>query len=112
MKNQPTNEQLDEIPGLYETDDIQMKDKIIYLHFTFGACDWFVAEFNGNDTFFGFVILNDDYEMAEWGYISFESLKKVNINNQQIEHDHNWKIRKALEVEKINNAQRWENESY
>ena len=36
-----------------------------------GGCDWYITEFDGDDLFFGFAILNSDYEMAEWGYISF-----------------------------------------
>lgn len=108
MKNQPTKGQLAGIHKFYETDHIQMKDKIIHLHFSFGTCDWFIAEFDGEDTFFGFVILNDDLEMAEWGYISFEFLKIINLCDQQVEHDPEWKIRKASEVERICEAQRWE----
>ena len=108
MENEPIKEQLTGIPKLYETDHIQMKDKIIHLHFAFGTCDWFIAEFDGRDTFFGFAILNNDLEMAEWGYISFDFLKVVNINNQQVEHDSDWKVRKASEVEKICEAQKWD----
>lgn len=108
MENEPIKEQLTGIPKLYETDHIQMKDKIIHLHFAFGTCDWFIAEFDGKDTFFGFAILNNDLEMAEWGYISFDFLKVVKINNQQVENDPDWKIRKASEVEKICKAQRWD----
>ncbi|MFH2059653.1 MAG: DUF2958 domain-containing protein [Pseudomonadota bacterium] len=111
MKNEPTKGQLSKIPKFYETDDIQMQDKIIYLHFTFATCDWFIAEFDGGDAFFGFVILNDDLEMAEWGYVSFDFLKMVNINNQQVENDPDWQIRKASEIERICEAQRWEGES-
>ena len=108
MENLPTKKQLAGIPKFYETDHINVKDKIIHLHFSFGTCDWFIAEFDGEDTFFGFVILNDDLEMAEWGYISLSDLKSININNQQVERDPNWGIKKASEVEKICEAQRWE----
>jgi hypothetical protein len=107
MENYPTKEQLNEIPKLYETDHIRMKDKMIYLYFSFATCDWFISEFDGKDTFFGFVILNDDLEMAEWGYISYDFLKVVNINNQQVEYDSDWKIRKASDVERICQAQKW-----
>jgi len=107
MKNEPTKERLNEMPKLYETDHIQTKDKIIHLHFFFGTCDWFISEFDGNGTFFGFAILNGNFEMAEWGYISIDSLKEIKINNQQIENDANWQIRKASEVDKICKARRW-----
>ena len=111
MENEPTKEQLSSVPKLHETDHIQMKDKMIYLHFFFGTCDWFIAEFDGKETFFGFAILNGDIEMAEWGYISFDSLKAIEINARQVENDSGWKVKKSSEVEKICVAQKWKNES-
>jgi hypothetical protein len=69
MWNEPTKERLATIPRLYETENIPIKDKPIYLHFFIGGCDWYIAEFDGDDIFFGFAILNNDYEMAEWGYV-------------------------------------------
>ena len=65
MWNTPSQEQLDQIPRLYESENVPADDKLIYLHFFLGGCDWFIAEYDGNDTFFGFAILNSDYEMAE-----------------------------------------------
>jgi len=64
MWNQPTRQRLAKIPKLYETENIPLKDKLIYLHFFIGDCDWYIAEFDG-DLFWGFAILNGDYEMAE-----------------------------------------------
>jgi len=130
MWNTPSQEQLNRIPRLYETEHIPAEKKLIYLHFFIpkavppfakegadrfipllrrveilkatgreakplpqqdyknvkrflevaglkiprsftGGCDWYITEFDGDDLFFGFAILNSDYEMAEWGYISF-----------------------------------------
>ncbi len=51
MWNIPSQSRLDQIPKLYETEDILLKDKLIFLHFFIGASDWYVAEFNGDDTF-------------------------------------------------------------
>ena len=107
MQNQPTKKQLARIPRLYETEPIQMKDKFIYLHFIFPKCDWYMSEFDGDDTFFGFVILNDDLEMAEWGYISFEFLKAVNVYGHEVEVDPNWVIRRAGEIDRICEARGW-----
>ena len=47
MWNKPGKEQLAKIPGLYDTEKIDGKDKIIYLHFFIGGCDWYIAEFDG-----------------------------------------------------------------
>jgi hypothetical protein len=65
MWNEPSRERLAKIPRLYETENVRLQDKLIHLHFFIGACDWFIAEFDGEDVFWGFAILNDDYEMAE-----------------------------------------------
>jgi len=79
MWNEPTPEQLAMIPKLYETENVPLKDKPILLHFFIGSCDWFISEFDGEDLFFGYAILNSDTEMGEWGYISFNELKQIRV---------------------------------
>ena len=79
MWNIPKQSRLDRIPRLYETDDILAAHKMIHLHFFIGGSDWYICEYDGDDLFYGFAILNQDYEMAEWGYISFEELKSIKI---------------------------------
>jgi len=44
MWNTPTEDQLSKIPRLYETEHIPAEEKLIYLHFFIGDCDWFIAE--------------------------------------------------------------------
>ena len=103
MWNIPSKERLDGIPRIYETEHIPLKDKLIYLHFLIGGCDWFVAEYDGEDLFFGYAILWD-HEYAEWGYFSFGELKEVKIDGWlevDCETEENWKIRKASEIEVI-----------
>ena len=96
MWHNPTEEQLSKIPKLYSTDFIQPLYKKIFMHFFLGDSDWYIAEFDGKDLFYGFAILNGDTAMSEWGYISFSELKFF-----EIEHDLYWKIRYAKEVKKI-----------
>ena len=60
MWNIPTKKQLDEIPRLYETEDIPIKDTLVYLHFHIFSSHWFITEYNGCDLFFGYAILNGD----------------------------------------------------
>ena len=104
MWNVPTQEELDRIPRLYQTEDIPLKDKLIYLHFFIGSCDWFIAEYDGEDLFWGYAILNDDHMNAEWGYISFTEMKEVKIRGSlEIDRDINWQIRKASEIDLIRN---------
>jgi hypothetical protein len=88
MFNTPTEAQLASIPGLYQTDHISTQDKIIHAHFHIVQSHWFIAEFDQVDTMFGFCILNGDLEMAEWGYVSLEELKDINILGlYQVQYD-------------------------
>lgn len=103
MWNEPSQKRLDRIPRLYETEDIPLNDKEIHLHFFIGGCDWYVAEFDGEDTFFGYAILNQDYQNAEWGYFSLAELKSLSVSWVEVdcETEHAWKVRKAGDVEDI-----------
>ncbi len=105
MWNIPSKERLAKIPKLYETEHIPLKDKLIYLHFFIGSCDWYVAEYDGEDLFWGYANLgNQDY--AEWGYFSFDELKDLKINRWMeidCELEEHWIIRKASEIENIRN---------
>ena len=111
MWNEPTKERLAKIPKLYETENIPIKDKPIYLHFFIGGCDWYIAEHeHDGDLFWGFAILNSDYEMAEWGYVSFSELKSIKIDSWlevDCELEEIWEVKKAIEVDKIRIAQGW-----
>ena len=102
MWNEPSKEKLAGIPRLYETEDIHLEDKLIYLHFFIGASDWYIAEYDGEDTFFGYAILNGDTEMAEWGYFSFRELKELKIHpGFEVDRDLFWEVKKASQVDKI-----------
>jgi ribosomal protein S27E len=108
MFNKPSASQLASLPQLYQTEDIQLKDKLVYLHFFIGGTDFYICEYNGTDTFWGFVILNGDYEMAEFGYINFDELKSIRANGwQEIDRDMHWQVRSTNQVKKICIAQGW-----
>ena len=107
MWNTPGREQLDRIPRLYETKNILAGEKLICLHFFIGGCDWYVSEYDGDDLFFGFAILNSDYEMAEWGYISFAEMQSISVRGFEIDCETNWTPKKASEIENIRIAQDW-----
>jgi len=85
MWNEPSLARLSNIPRLYETEHIPLKDKIIHLHFFIGGCDWFIAEYDGDDLFFGYAILNNDTQNAEWGYVSFDELRELNVRGIEID---------------------------
>ena len=100
--NEPTLEELARLPPLYASEDVSVKDKLIYEHFFIFACDWYVAEYDLKDQiFFGFAILNEDYQNAEWGYISYQELREVNVKGFEVDRDMYWEVKKASEIEKI-----------
>jgi len=109
MWNEPTNERLAQIPKLYETEEISLKDKIIYLHFFIGGCDWYVAETDG-DMFWGFVVLNNDFDMSEWGYFPLSELKAINIKGIEIdcELEEYFNPTKASEIDNICKGNGWQ----
>jgi len=113
MWNEPTKERLAKIPKLYETEEIPTKDKEIYLHFFLGGSDWFIIESDGEDIMFGFCILNNDYEMAEFGYVSLSELRSIKVGGWcevDCELEEYWEVKKAIDVDKIRIAQRWTGE--
>lgn len=103
MWNIPSEERLAKIPKLYETDDMPLKDTHIHLHFFMADSEWFITEYDGSDLFFGYAILNGDYECAEWGYISFQELKGLKLGFIEVdcELEELWAIKPASEIEKI-----------
>jgi len=104
MWNEPSKERLAKIPKLYETENVPLAEKLIWLHFFIGGSDWYIAEYDGDDLFWGYAILNGDYVNSEWGYISFSELKEIKIDGWleiDCETEESWKIRKASEIKKI-----------
>ena len=101
--NIPSKERLSKIPKLYQTENTLLKDKLIYLHFFIAGCDWYIAEYDGEDLFWGYAILNNDHQNAEWGYISFNELKKLKLKWLEVdcETEDIWQARKSSEIKKI-----------
>jgi hypothetical protein len=79
------------IPGIGETD--HMKEHPAVLHYFAGGTDIYVCEWDGEDTLFGFTILNRDYEMAEFGYSSLSEIRSIPIMNL----DYHWEV-KSIEL--------------
>jgi hypothetical protein len=78
MLNQPPKEILNQLPQLYANEQLQtpIEDTIIHAHFFCASADWWVAEYDGEDIFWGFANLGDD-DCAEWGYASFSELRSI-----------------------------------
>ena len=108
MWNKPSDEELLRVPKFYSSEEVPLKEKMIYMHFFIGGCDWYATEYNPEEKlFFGFAILNQDYEMAEWGYFSLEELSEIKVKWLEVDRDLYWKPRQALEVDQICKAQGW-----
>ena len=101
MWNPPSAELLKRVPRLRATEHIPAKEKLIHLHFFFGDCHWFVAEFDGDDLFFGYAVLNGDMLNSEWGYFALSELNAINIHGLEIDHDLYLKPTPAREIERI-----------
>ena len=113
MWNEPTKERLSKVPGLYETENVSLKEKLVHLHFFIGGCDWYICETDGKDIMWGFCILNNDYEMAEWGYVSLLELKSIKMDGWlevDCELEEFWGAKRAVDVDKIRIAQGWSDE--
>lgn len=68
----------DEIPKLYETENIPAEKKIIYqkLELPHVGFYWLIAELDPKENLaYGYANLNDD-NFAEWGYISLDELQE------------------------------------
>lgn len=110
MWNQPSSDRLSLIPELYSTEHIPLQEKLIHLHFFIAGSDWYIVEYDGIDIMWGFAILNNDYQCAEWGYISLEELKSIRVAGFMeidCELEEHWCIRSAIEVEKIRKSHQW-----
>jgi hypothetical protein len=62
-----------------------------------------VCEFDGNDLFFGYAILNGDHLNAEWGYFSFSELQDISINGIEVdcEREGSWSPKPVSEIPRI-----------
>jgi hypothetical protein len=89
------------IPGLYSTENIATENKLIHVHLVFGSCHWFTAEYDKEDTCFGFVMLNGDFQNAEWGYFSLQELHELSFGIFKVQVDANWKVQPAKDIELI-----------
>jgi len=92
MWNKPNQSVLKAVPDLYTTENVSCKDKLIHLHFFIGGSDWYIAEISHDDfdLMFGYCILNNDLEMAEWGYVSLSELDSISVRGIEVDRDLHW----------------------
>ncbi len=108
MWNEPSSQELEKLPSLYSQENVPSSDQLIHMHFFLGGCDWYIAEYDGRSRdFFGFAILNNDLQNAEWGYTNFDELRSISLRGIEVDRDLHWTLRKASEVDQILRAQRF-----
>lgn len=101
MWNKPTKKQLSVVPKLRSQDGEHTRECIVYLHFFRGQCDWYITEFDGKDTFFGFAILFPEQGLSEWGYISYKELLNLDLGGFEADCNKFWKPTKVKDIQKI-----------
>lgn len=64
------------LPKLYATDGVPSEDKIVIVKFFGGGRGtWYGVEFDGEDTFFGFVVSPLGPDCDEWGYFTLSEMQ-------------------------------------
>lgn len=75
----PSADEMASIPGLYETENTPLDDKIVHLHYFVGSADWLIVELNPDTgEAFGWAQLFPG--CGEWGYIYLPELATTKID--------------------------------
>jgi hypothetical protein len=104
MWNAPTQQELAALPLLYGTEAVPSGDKVVVMHFFRAGFDWYAVEFDGRDTFMGFVAVCGDPASSEWGYFSFSELQGIRFNGLEVDRDLYWKPAPAKDIGIVANA--------
>lgn len=78
--------EIEAIPAIYSQDGKPKNETIVHAHFFYGQSDWFITEWDKDEDAFGYVILNGDSQMSEYGNIHLPELTK----NGRVELDFHW----------------------
>lgn len=99
MLNEPTEEELSKVPGLYKTENIPLSEKNVYFHFFCGNSDWWILEYDPNDKLF-FCIAK--LFVHELGYVSFDELREIKaFGFMEVERDLSLEIKKVKEIDAL-----------
>ena len=78
------------VPAFYATEDVDLDQKVLHLHYFAGSCDWWVAEYDPETgQAFGYASLGMA-GCAEWGYFGLDQLERINTAGLVIERDLRW----------------------
>ena len=101
MWNHPSDQELNNLARLNETEGVPWQDKVIHQHYFLGGYDWNMAVYDSNRRgYFAHAILNNDLENAERGYISLDELMGVRVGQgSAVDQNLHWKSRTAGRVD-------------
>jgi len=86
------------IPGLYETEDTPLAEKMLYAHYFVGGCDWYVAELD-HETGLAFGHADLGMGFPEWGYFDLVEMERTVVHELfVIERDLHFTPQTAKEV--------------
>ena len=91
-------------PGLYDTEDTALAEKIITEHYFTSAGDWWICEYDPDSgRAFGYARLAAMPDCAEWGYIHLPELEEITTHNGLviIERDCHWEPTRFAHVYEI-----------
>lgn len=92
------------LPKLYANENKGIDDAIVVAKFFSpygnGASTWYITEFDGKDTLFGFTELGMGGD--EWGYTSLSELEGLRVfgSLQAVERDTSWKPTRFGDIKK------------
>ena len=68
-------DELDKMPRPHEARDKSAADRFIHLHFSWGDIEYYAVEYDGEDTFYGYVDYHDPINEPEWNSFHFQNSK-------------------------------------
>ena len=87
------------IPALYETETVPCYDKEVVAHYFAGGSDWWVVEADkSSGEVFCFARINDNDDLAEWGYSSLPELEGLRSGLTIVERDMGWSPKKVRDI--------------
>lgn len=103
MINTPTFEQLRKIPPIFSTQHVPLEFKQVFIHFSILNSHFLGCEFDGVDTFFGYVLYNGDlHGKGALGYFSLSELQELRAGGLlEVENDPFWEVRSLEDIELV-----------
>ena len=103
MWNEPSKEELNQLPRLYETENVPLAEKPVGMHFLPGRLR--LVDFRVRRRRPLLRLRRPERrpeEMGEWGYISLTELKSLKIGpGIEVDRDLHWEIKPAQDIPAI-----------